>query len=40
MIMIIVAHCQHGGSFLILSWDPRILVADSSTTATAERDSF
>ena len=38
--MIILAQHQHGGSFLRIAWDPRILVGDSVTVDTKARAIF
>jgi hypothetical protein len=34
MVMIGVSHQQHGGSFLIISWDPRISAADTEVRSS------
>ena len=39
IVMIIVAQHQHGGLFLRFTWDPRILVLDSSIVDIEARAS-
>jgi hypothetical protein len=38
--MIRVAQCHHGGFFMRLAWNPRIILFGSSTTNKDERTSF
>jgi hypothetical protein len=39
-MMIKVAKCQYGGSFLGLVWDPRIILFNISTTIIDESANF